>query len=238
MAANSLKATLPSLPTGLLGMLPNSRILAEMWLLSEKWSCWNRTNCPGGNGPAIMYTIHTHPLMYTIYSSHALTCSHMLTHILHTCCSCKWYFLSSLICAFSSRLSSAGERQLPAEGSPPLWDGDLGHFSVGEGEEWVRCSFGQAKYCACVMHLCGGCEAAAYLRKALKSFDGSTLHAKHTLEGRSGYAPPSRKLRSLRAHFLVVLISVNICVCSQVSIIACKLCHQDHQICTKSKNIN
>jgi len=38
MAANSLKATLPSLPTGLLGVLPNSRILAEMWLLSEKWS--------------------------------------------------------------------------------------------------------------------------------------------------------------------------------------------------------
>ena len=29
-------------------------------------------------------------------------CSHTLMYTIHTCCSCKWYFLSSIICAFSS----------------------------------------------------------------------------------------------------------------------------------------
>ena len=38
---------------------------------------------------ALVYTIHTH----------ALTCSpHTHTHTLHTCCSCKWYVLSPLMC--------------------------------------------------------------------------------------------------------------------------------------------
>ena len=44
----------------------------------------------------LVSTVHMH--LCTIH-----TCSHMLTHT-HTCCSCKWYFLSSMMCAFSFAL--------------------------------------------------------------------------------------------------------------------------------------
>jgi len=49
------------------------------------------------------------------------------------------------------------------------------------------------------MYLCGGCEAADYPHKVLKHFDGSMLHARHTLEGgplkmgSGGKSPPLGK---------------------------------------------
>jgi len=52
--------------------------------------------------------------LISIVSMHSCTpyihMHHMLTHThtLHTCCSSKWYFLSFLMCAFSSTVS-AGE---------------------------------------------------------------------------------------------------------------------------------
>jgi len=40
---------------------------------------------------------------------------------------------------------------------------------------WQRhFSFGEAKYSAGVVHLCGGCKAADYPHKALKYFGGRT----------------------------------------------------------------
>jgi len=52
----------------------------------------------------------------------SLTHTHTHTHTLHTCCCCNWYFLSYLMCEFPPP-SSAGERPVAAEGSPPrvLW---------------------------------------------------------------------------------------------------------------------
>ena len=44
-------------------------------------------------------------------------------------------------------------------------------------------SFGQVKYSAGVLCLCTDCEAVHYSCKAPKNFDGSVLHAKHTLVG-------------------------------------------------------
>ena len=52
-------------------------------------------------------------------------------------------------------------------------------------------SFVQAKYSLGVTHLCRGCEAADYLLEVLKTFDGSTLCAKHILERGSGVCPLS-----------------------------------------------
>ena len=66
-----------------------------------------------------MYTIHTR-------ASHAHNYIHTITCTLHTCCSCKWYLLSSSICAFfsivfcwrktssHSRFSASLRRQLGA----------------------------------------------------------------------------------------------------------------------------
>ena len=89
--------------------------------------------------------------------------------------------------------------------------------------EWQKhFSFGQAKYSAVIMHLCRSCEAADYPCKTLKTF---MLHA---------------NLQSLRAHLLIIHISVRRtqinCACSQVSITACKQCHQDLQTCTKGNS--
>jgi len=59
-------------------------------------------------------------------------------------------------------------------------------------------SLGQAKYSAGVMHSCGGCKAAYYLQKLLKTFDGSGL----------GVSPP-RKFWEFRAHLLAIHIAVS-----------------------------
>jgi len=75
------------------------------------------------------------------HCSHALVhytymCSHMLTHT-HTCYSCKWYFLSSLMCAFSFALFCWIK-------ASSCWGffasdrlGTQGKASVGDREEWV-----------------------------------------------------------------------------------------------------
>jgi len=89
-------------------------------------------------------------------------------------------------------------------------------------QEWQKhFSFDQANS-AGIVHLCRSCEAADYPCKTLKTF---VLHA---------------NLQSLRVHLLVIHISVRRtqinCTCSQVSITACKLCHQDCQTCTKGNS--
>jgi len=114
----------------------------------------------------------------------------------------------------------------------------LGWTRVSQ-ERQKHFSFVQAKYSLGVTHLCRGCKAADYLLKVLKTFDGSTLCAKHVLVRGSGGMPPlpplPRNLGSLRANLLAIHISVN-CACSQMSFTAHKLCHQYCQTCTKSKS--
>ena len=89
-------------------------------------------------------------LMYicTHMYSH-VTHTHTHAHILHTCYSCKWYFLSFLMCAFP-QLSSAGERPVAAESFCPFETGGSGaNFYRGRRrviQGWK--SFGQAKYSA------------------------------------------------------------------------------------------
>ena len=62
--------------------------------------------------------------MHSCIYTHALTCSNI--HTLHTCYSCKWYFLSSLMCAFSAAVFCwPWRRPIAAEGFPPLWDREL-----------------------------------------------------------------------------------------------------------------
>ena len=120
-------------------------------------------------------------LVSTVCMHYTYTLTHLLTytqtHLTHTCCSRKWYFLSSLMCAFSSAVfcwrntSSCGRfsaslRQLGAQRQT----------SVGEGKMswgWQKhFSFGQPKYKAGIMHLCGGCKAAEYPYKALMVVHG------------------------------------------------------------------
>ena len=82
---------------------------------------------------------------------------------------------------------------------------------------------------------CTSCEAADYSHKALKNFGWY-----YTFE-----ACPCKvchwNLGPLRVHLLAIYTSqllkaqIN-SVCSQMSITAHKLCHQDHQTCTKSKS--
>jgi len=95
-----------------------------------------------------------------------------------------------------SLLSSAGERPLAAEGSPPLSDRGLGaNFCLGRrrvSQGWQKhFSFGQAKYSAGVMHLCEGCKAADYPCKAPKNLGSGMLCAKHKLVRESwGFPSP------------------------------------------------
>jgi len=77
----------------------------------------------------------------------------------------------------------------------------------------------------------------------VKIFDGSLVPAvKHALVRGSGGMPPGKcwKLGSLRVHLLAIHISVSQAqinrLCSQTSITAHKLCHQDCQTCTKSNS--
>ena len=126
---------------------------------------------------------------------------YMLVHNLQP----KWYFLSSLMVAFS-----AGERPVVAEGSPPLWDRgpSKGNFII-IGEENSELGVAEAlitsfEYSAGVMHLCRGCEAADFLCKALKIW--MEVHCMW------GYAPPKMKfwnLGSLRVCLLAIHISVS-----------------------------
>jgi len=69
-----------------------------------------------------------HTLMYNIHT-HALTCSHTHTHTLHTCCSCKWYFLSSLLCIF---LKYAAYEACPSMGGMPPPPLPKGKFRISE----------------------------------------------------------------------------------------------------------
>jgi len=79
-------------------------------------------------------------ILISIVSMHSCTpyihTHHMLTHThtLHTCCSFKWYFLSSLMCAFSS---AAFCRRKMHRVFVLLRQGAFGQISqsVGEGEE-------------------------------------------------------------------------------------------------------
>ena len=115
------------------------------------------------------------------------------TRTLHTCGSCRWYFLNSLTCAFPP-LSSSGERPVAAEGSPPLCDRGLwGIFLLGRrrvSQGWQKhFNFGWAKSTSVVMHLRGGCKAAHYPLKPLKEFDCSMLCVKHIFVRGTGGTP-------------------------------------------------
>ena len=106
----------------------------------------------------------------TYTHTHMLTCKHIHiiysdTCTLHTCGSCRWYFLNSLMCAFPPL--SSGERPVAAEGSSHLCDRGLwGIFLLGRrrvSQGWQKhFSFGWRKGTSVVMHLCGGCKAADY----------------------------------------------------------------------------
>ena len=85
--------------------------------------------------------------------------AHTYTHTLHTCCSCKWYFLSSLMRAFFSSAVFCWKRSVAAEGSLPLWDSGLWGKLLLEKEKSESgmaevLSIGQARYSVGDMHLC------------------------------------------------------------------------------------
>ena len=134
-----------------------------------------------------------HTLMYTIHTC-ALTCSNTsYTHYTPAVAVVGTSWASWRV--HSPLLSPAGERLVAAEVLLLFETGLWGNF-CWEGELWV--SLGQAKYSAGVMHSCGGCKAAYYLHKLLKTFDGSGL----------GVSPP-RKFWEFRAHLLAIYVAVS-----------------------------
>ena len=173
-------------------------------------------------------------MVWIIAQSAALFASTHVHHTykLHTCFSCKWYFLSFLMCAFSSTVCLL----LKVLRLTELWANFCwGGRRVSQG--WQKhFSFGQATYSADVMHLCRGCETADYLHKALKNFDfdGSPVCCMQSI---CTWVCPLGKywnFGSLRVHLLAIHISAQINgVCSQVGITAQELWHQTF---TKSKS--
>ena len=120
-----------------------------------------------------MYTRHTH----------VLTCSqiHICTHTLHTCYSCKWYFLSSLICAFSSAIICCKKTISCLRFSA--------NRGLGGNVLLEEKSDSRATYSAGIMHLRRGYEAADYGCKMLQKFNSNTLHVMHILVRGSGGIP-------------------------------------------------
>ena len=97
-----------------------------------------------------LYSQHCLHALYMHMHSQAHTYTHI--HIHYTCCSCKWYYMSSLMCAFPL-LSSAGERLVATKDSPPLWNRCLGgKLLLGKEKSQKHFSFGQANYSAGIMH--------------------------------------------------------------------------------------
>ena len=83
---------------------------------------------------ALMYTLHTH----------ALTRTHILTHTLHTCCSCKGCFLGFLMREFFSTVfcwRKTRRFSASCSGANFCW----GRRSMSQGLQ-KHFSFGQAKY--------------------------------------------------------------------------------------------
>ena len=106
----------------------------QRWTLCHSFqSCWlamDLVHC----SYALMYTLHTH----------ALTRTHILTHTLHTCCSCKGCFLGFLMREFFSTVfcwRKTRRFSASCSGANFCW----GRRSMSQGLQ-KHFSFGQAKY--------------------------------------------------------------------------------------------
>jgi len=130
----------------------------------------------------IVIIVHTYS--WIPHSTHMVTYTH--THTLHTCCSCKWYFLGSLMCFFPLLLEK--DQSLPkvpclfeigGSGAKFYWE----RRRVSQGRR-KHFSFVWAKYSVGVIHLHGDSEAA----------DDSTVYAKHALVRGLGDMHPRKTL--------------------------------------------